>query len=271
MRQRNGEFRVKIAAAVLTRNQFEHERRDLFDQTIDSLQVAGVDELFVIDNGSTDGTAARVCQVVNTTTYLSSEPNTTSGFGTWLCCRIVMGWEPDICIVSDDDIVWQPDCLERLTDWWVHAPNELGLTGGHLEPEFPWNAVERIAQYGGARGLIRQSTGAASWTFPHDRYDNLARAALRLPNRRQGVWDVPMCERLRQLGLQIGQLDLAEHIGQGRSSWGNGTESMYGWDVESVRGLLRPSYQEWTAEETAETGTPPAMGRTLTQAEIDRS
>lgn len=228
---------MRIAACILTRNQYEYGRRDLFERTVESLKAAGV-QLFVVDNGSTDGTDALVRSAVDWTPHCSTAENTTSGFGTYQCCRVLAATDADLCIVSDDDMEWTSGFTIPLTDWWEHAPLDLALTGGHLEPAFHWNKITEHVIYGNTHGLLRESTGAASWTFRHKTFEVIAKLAQALPINRQGIWDVPMCDGLRSLAWNIGQLDLAEHIGQGRSSWGNGTENLYGWDVEPVRAQL---------------------------------
>lgn len=229
---------MKIAAAVLTRNQFDHERCDLFEQTVESL--TGVEELFVVDNGSTDGTDAFI-KDGPWRSYCSTAANTTSGYGTWLCCRILAATDADICIVSDDDMRWHDGFTEPLRAWYRWGGYTV-ITGGHLEPEFFWNKIEYVESLGPAdarvTGLIRASTGAASWTFLRDKFPFIAKRVARIPIDRQGTWDVPVCKALHDDGHHIGQLDLAEHLGRGRSSWGNGTESMYGWDTAPVRALL---------------------------------
>lgn len=228
---------MTVAAAVLTRNQFDHERRDLFDQTIDSLH-GQVDELHVFDNGSTDGTTKLVEKATDWIPHLNSAINTTSGFGTWTCCRILAGTNADLCIVSDDDMVWQSGAVDALGAWWHEVPDKVTITGCHLEPEYFWNEITGHVEYGGLKGLVRASTGAASWTFHRKHYDRLAQVAAKLPINRQGHWDVPMCNGIRANEWQIAQVDLAEHIGQGRSSWGNRTEDLYGWNVASVKAAL---------------------------------
>lgn len=229
---------MRIVAAVLTRNQYEHDRRDLFEQTIDSLAAERI-STFVVDNGSTDGTDRLVAAGDEWIPYLSTGPNTTCGFGTWTCCRLLAGTDADLCVVSDDDMVWQAGFADRLAAWWDDAPDELVLTGGHLEPEFPWNQIGTTVRYGNIAGVLRDSTGAASWTWPRRHYGRLAQAARQVPIDRQGQWDVPVCNRLVRAGWTIGQTDLADHAGQGRSSWGNRTELLYGWDVDQVRERLR--------------------------------
>lgn len=233
---------MKVVAAVLTWNLYETGRRDLFERTIASLR-GQVDELLVVDNNSTDGTRQLLEDGQDQDEWRVYRPphigNTTSGYGTHFAVRLARAAETDaLCVVSDDDMEWKPDARERLEDWWVHSPSEVVLTGGHLEPEFGWNSITDTVTYGTTKGFLRASTGAASWTFLTERYD-LLRGALRyVPTKLQGTWDVPVCQYLRVAGWAIGQIDAAEHIGQGRSSWGNGTEQLYGWDVGPVRARL---------------------------------
>jgi glycosyltransferase involved in cell wall biosynthesis len=227
---------MKIVAAVLTYNQYENSRRDLFEQTVDSL--ANV-QTIVVDNGSTDGTDRLIASDDRWRSFRNDSPNHTCGFGTWLCCRVLAGTDADICVVSDDDMVWTDGWADRLADWWAEAPEQVILTGGHLEPAFPWNEIVGQVTFGGQAGLIRQSTGAASWTFRRRQYLDLAGQVRSVPIDRQGTWDVPVCNRLTNAGWQIGQLDLADHAGRGRSSWGNRTETMYGWNVDEIREQLR--------------------------------
>lgn len=226
---------MKIVAAVLTFNQYANSRRDLFEQTIDSLADVPT---YVVDNGSDDGTDRLVRSDDRWVPYRNSSPNHTCGFGTWLCCRLLAGTDADICVVSDDDMIWSDGWADRLAAWWADAPDQLLLTGGHLEPAFPWNQIVGTVHHGGVAGLLRQSTGAASWTFRNCQYMDLAGLVRTVPIDRQGTWDVPVCNKVTAAGWQIGQVDLADHAGRGRSSWGNRTETMYGWDVDQVREQL---------------------------------
>lgn len=229
---------MKIVAAILTRNQYEHDRRSLFEQTVESFRAEQI-PLYVVDNGSTDGTDRLVQSGHDWTPWLNAGRNTTSGFGTWTCCRLLAATDADLCVVSDDDMQWTAGWTAPLIDWWQQAPDSLVLTGGHIEPAFPWNQISSRVVYGNTIGLLRESTGAASWTWPRDRFERLARAARMLPIDRQGDWDVPMCRMLTGQGNTIGQVDVADHAGVGRSTWGNRTEPLYGWDVDAVREQLR--------------------------------
>lgn len=227
---------MKIVAAVLTYNQYANERRDLFEQAVESL---GSVPTYVVDNGSTDGTDRLVRSDDRWRPFVNTGSNHTCGYGTWLCCRVLAGTDADICVVSDDDMVWTDGWADRLAAWWADAPDELLLTGGHLEPDFPWNTIVGHVRYGTEQGLLRSSTGAASWTFRKRQYLDLAGMVRTVPIDRQGSWDVPVCNKITAAGWQIGQVDLADHAGRGRSSWGNRTETMFGWDTDRVRETLR--------------------------------
>ena len=219
-----------IVATVLTHNVFRHGRSDLFRRTYDSLNVDGV-RVIPVDNGSTDGTEEMVAELGG---YCYRGPNTTCGHGTNIAARVAIGAGADICVLSDDDMEWSPAWATWLTSWWWAAPDELVLTGCHLEPEFPWNLIEGAATYGGVQGLLRASTGAASWSFRADDWPKIGP----IPDRIQGHGDVPACEAVKAQNLTIGQIDLATHLGQGRSSWGNRTHELYGWDLDPVRARL---------------------------------
>ena len=216
---------MKIGAAVLTWNPIRNGRLQLLHETLESLW-AEADTVRIVDNGSTDGFAGG--------DWKNTGRNTTSGFGTYSCVRLVGGMDVDICVVSDDDMVWKHGWADRLRAFWAGADDNVLLAGGHLEPIFFWNTVA-----GHEPGVIwRESTGAASWTFRHADYERLVRYCAMVDMGIQGVWDVPVCQRIRRDGFRIGQLDLAEHVGD-RSTWGNETVGHYGWDVEPVRELIR--------------------------------
>jgi len=212
---------VRIAVAVLTFEQYTNDRTGLFDQTVKSLR-DGADhafDLFVVDNGSQDGTADRVRELGG---YCYTGSNTTSGHGTNLCARITQGSGADLCVLSDDDMEWHSGWDTALRDWWTHVPDSVKLTGCHLEPEYPWNTIRSTIDVNGRRGLIRASTGAASWSFRNQDWKLIGP----IPQVKQGWGDVPACNRLEARGFQIAQIDLATHAGGNASTWGNGSSDL---------------------------------------------
>lgn len=205
---------MKVAACVLTHNVFEHDRRDLLDATLKTLRADRGAAVYVVDNNSTDGTAELVTELGG---YAARDGNTTSGHGTNLCARILAGTDADICVHSDDDMEWTSGWSDQLRDWWADQPDDLVLTGCHLEPEYPWNTIRGILEHQGRRGLLRASTGAASWSYRARHRDHI----FPILERVQGWGDVPACDRLTDAGYRIAQIDLATHAGRRRSTWGN--------------------------------------------------
>jgi glycosyltransferase involved in cell wall biosynthesis len=220
-----------VRAAVLTYRAVATGRLDLLIQTVRSL--AEADSVHIVDNGSDDGSAELVESWGG---YTSSSGVTTSGHGTNLCARILAATDADICLLSDDDMVWRPGWRAELEAWWAGAPDDVWLTGCHLEPDYPWNARSGVLVVGERTGIVRASTGAASWTYRRARHADI----FPIPQQVQGWGDVPACDKIDERGGRICQIDLADHAGHGRSTWGNQTEAKYGHDLEPVRKLVTP-------------------------------
>lgn len=218
---------MRVVACVLTFNPTRYDRLDLLRETVASLREA--DEVWVVDNGSTDGTDWTGLPVK----HHNLSGLTTSGMGTNLCARVCLGAAADLCVLSDDDMHWRSGWRETLEAWWTAAPDDLALTGCHLEADYPWNTRNGTLTCGETAGVLRVSTGAASWTFPADRWPSIGP----IPQQVQGSGDVPACERLHDRGYRIAQLDLAEHRGE-KSIWGNQTRTKYGDDLTDVRALI---------------------------------
>lgn len=210
---------MKVAAAILTYNHISTGRESLFEETFASIQQIGDDrniefQLYIVDNGSTDGTEFKVRELGG---FCSQASNTTSGHGTNLCARVLGSSGADLNVLSDDDMAWRDGWCADLIDWYAELPPDVVLTGCHLEPEFPWNEVRGTIDSGGRTGLVRASTGAASWSFRNGDWPKIGP----VPQQVQGWGDVPACERVWSRGLRIAQIDLAEHAGQFASTWGN--------------------------------------------------
>jgi hypothetical protein len=224
---------VRVAAAVLTFRAVTHDRIGLLEQTIGSLDEA--DDVFVVDNGSDDGSDGYVRELGG---HCHHGDLTTSGHGTNLCARILAGTTADICVLSDDDMLWRAGWRDQLEAWWTEADDDVALTGCHIEPLFPWNEVIGPVRFAGVPGLVRSSTGAASWSYRSRHFDAIFGPA-GIPQQVQGHGDVPACDRVRDRGFRICQIHLAEHVGHERSTWGNRTTDRYGWDVAPAMRLLQ--------------------------------
>ena len=209
---------MKVAVAILTHNATSTGRLALLRRCHASLLEA--DTVIVVDNGSTDGSGDWVEWLGG---YAHRGSLHTSGHGTNLQARVLAGTDADICVHSDDDMIWQPGWRRKLERWWADAADDVALTGCHLEGEWPWNAITGKALFGGIPGLVRFSTGAASWSYRA----SMAGRIFPIPQQVQGFGDVPACDRLGQDGFRVCQIDLATHEGA-VSTWGNLTSEKYG-------------------------------------------
>lgn len=216
---------MRVGVAVLTHNTIANGRQSLLKQCWRSLEEA--DQMIVVDNGSTDGTTGWL-DAEGLPFYRNVGRVTTSGAGTNLQGRLLAGMDVDLCVMSDDDMVWHEGWRDRLERWWASAPDDVILAGCHLEPEFAWNEI--LGTCNGA--LVRVSTGAASWSFRQTMFCEIGP----LMSKRQGIGDVPKCNELVAAGWVICQLDLASHCGV--STWGNGSSSWDASAVEVVRAKL---------------------------------
>ncbi len=220
---------MKVTACLLTFEPVKYGRVWSASQALTSLDEA--DRVIVVDNGSQGGTLC-TCEI-----YRSTDTNTTSGHGTNLQARVGIGTGADLVVLSDDDMFWRPGWRARLEAWWSEAPDDIWLTGCHLEPMYGWNSLDPHTEtYGGITGLIRNSTGAASWSFRSRDWSKIGP----VPQKRQGWGDVPTCQRIRANGGRIAQLDLAEHRGM-TSTWGNASSQFTQDQVAPVRAKLEAS------------------------------
>lgn len=100
---------MTIAAAILT-----HNRLELLKLTVRSLktQTRKPDEIIIINNGSTDGTAEWLAQQEGL--FIVSQPNSGSAGG--FCSAMKTGYERkhDWIFCMDDDVVPLEDALEKL-------------------------------------------------------------------------------------------------------------------------------------------------------------
>ncbi len=207
---------LKIAVAVLSYN-----RRALLERTLHSLstplartlQGQGLLTLHLVDNGSTDGSEELVAVMGG---LCNTDGDRSVGHGMNLAIGEALAAGPDLVLFTADDYRYYPDWLERLLDWWEDAPGDVVLTTCSVEPEYDWNTPRGIIVAGGETGVIRDSVPGSNWSFLAEDVGDI------IPVRETtGGEDLEICAALRARGRLLCALDLAEHIGERRSAWGN--------------------------------------------------
>lgn len=218
---------MKVAVGILCWNQDDSQRADLFDACYASVIEARPDVLVVADNGSTDGSVERLADLPGYVRFpkLAGTPHgNTCGYGMNKLAATLLGTGADIIVMTNDDIVWQPDAFDRLRKVWEEVPDDVAIISGLLEPVFalpntePWNKVYGVADVAGEQLVFRKSAPGGAWTFRAKDFPLIFPVST-FP----GVDDVPACHRLIQQQKGVAALDLAENAGIDASTWNNGS------------------------------------------------
>lgn len=214
-RFRKAPGKVRVAIAVRTWNALEHGRGAMLERTLESLRAAGHPfELILFDNGSTDGTAELVA-ARGGTRGPRTVGNNTSGQGMNRAIELALASGADLVVFSDDDMEWYPGFLASLVQFWSHAPHDLVLVSGFVERRLKHNAIRGTIESGGVRALVREAAAGGAWSFPSAHWRWIGP----LQPRMEADWEA--CLRLRSAGFRLAQLDLALHLGEEHSTWGN--------------------------------------------------
>lgn len=170
-------------------------------------------DLCIVDNGSTDGTAEEVAKLGG---YCNTGRNHTAGHGMNLAIEAALKYKPDLIVFTADDYEYEKGWLKRLVAFWRTAPEHVTLVSCNLEPVYGWNTILGTVEGGDEKGLIRASIPGANWSFAAKDWPLIGPIS-----EKTGGEDLEICARLRESGRLLCALDLAEHIGEKQSSWGN--------------------------------------------------
>lgn len=206
-----------ISVAVLAYNIFKTGRNQMFKETLTSIVTCGVDfDLTLVSNGSTDGTS----QYVKDLGGIVYDSNSKMWYGWDLAMREAHRKAEEngreIIVFSADDIYYYPNWGVRLLDYWRSVPEDVKVTSLFLDPVWEWNTVISADDAGDTRYLVRETVGSASWTFRTEDYHLM----LPVPQESPGE-DHLLTARLKEQGYKIAQIELADHIGEEQSAWGN--------------------------------------------------
>jgi glycosyltransferase involved in cell wall biosynthesis len=220
---------VKVVGWTFTQDAYRHGRDEWLRQVVEALGEA--DEVLIFDHQSEDGSDELVRELGGVL-WKHDDRNRTIGRAMNLGHQAAADAAgPDgLVVTAQDDIVWRPGWRERLQGFWEEAPNSIGLVSGLLEPNFPWAAPIDRVEHGGLAGLSRLTVPGGAWTYRGRMWQ-----AMRWANEVQPSHDMPICNRVRDAGMSLVAVDLADHLGAVRSTWGN----------NSYIGSARLDLQRW--------------------------
>ena len=206
---------MKVVGWVFTQDAFKHERNEWLRNVVAALGEA--DEVLVFDHHSEDATPELVSELGGVR-WLHDDGNRTIGRAMNLGHQAAADAAgPDgIVVTAQDDIVWRPGWRDRLEAFWSDAPLDIAIVSGLLEPNFPWAAPLERVEHGGLAGLSRVTVPGGAWTYRGGMWQ-----VMRWANEVAPSHDMPICERTREAGFRLIAVDLADHLGANRSTWGN--------------------------------------------------
>lgn len=215
---------LAFAVGILTYRAPEKGRKDLLMRTYASVSLTfGLSNaaIVVLENGfTTDRAADWFYHYPDCATFIANKDGQCGpGRGRNNLMRLFSELDVSddtIVVLSDDDMVWDSELTtQKLLRFWKEAPDDLLLVSGLLEDVWDWNIPRGRIDAGGERALWRDSAPGAAWTFPYDRWKRFG------PIEDGFGSDYSTCQRIVSLGGRVAQMDLAKHIGWGKSTHGN--------------------------------------------------
>lgn len=208
---------MKVAIGMLTFDVFRTGRLEMMHRTWKSIQSPtsqyGSPYLRdVFTNGNTD---PQVDELVRSMGGVIDNADSRVFHGMRLVMDAGVRVGADIIVFTADDIEYRPGWLARLVRVWEAAPPEVAIISPLLEPMYSWNQITDAVDIAGERALVRDSVGGCAWSFRASDREFLDPPAM-MPGE-----DLAVCKRVLAAGRQMLQLDLADHIGEQHSAWGN--------------------------------------------------
>ena len=205
---------MKLSVGLWTWNVLSTGRREFLERTLKSLDAGGgAFDLHLVDGGSTDGSADLVREMGGT---VNVEPNKTVGRSMNLVGGLCYADSPDVILLTADDYEYKPGWLAALSAFWQSAPPEIALASCNVEPLYAWNQVRAAKDIGGVRALYRDSLPGSNWSFRAADWLNI------YPVKEiTGGEDFAVIQKLAKQNRAFVALDLAAHIGETQSAWGN--------------------------------------------------
>ncbi len=190
---------ARVAVGIHAWRAYDAGRSELLAETIDSLDAGPghrfTRDLVTVTSLPDDGTADLVRALGG---VVVEEPNN-AGRAMNRTIAIAMADQEDLDYVlyTADAIRYGPHWLARLVAFWDAAPADVLLAGGQT-------------------ALVRDTIPGSCWSFRARDWPRIGP----VPEITGGE-DLETCRRLTTAGYRLVALDLAEHTGAQRSSWGN--------------------------------------------------
>ena len=202
---------MKIVAGVYTFNHMRHNRADEFRRTLESIQAAKV-PYTVVTNGSTDGTQ----DIVRGMGGIVDDADSRIYYGMTLAAHWCMEQDPDVILLSADDMEYYPGWNDALAAFWQDAPDDIIIASPHVEPDYDWNTVTGRGDAGGQRYVTRLTVPGCCWSFRARDYGKIFPLPAIMPGE-----DNETCKRLIAEGYRLAAIHQSDHIGEQNSAWGN--------------------------------------------------
>ena len=204
---------MKIGVGVLTWNHRKTGREQMFYDTLLSLTNGGqAVDVVVVTNGSTDGTQDTVRRLGG----IVDDTNSQIWYGMTKAIEAVIERGADVVLFTADDITYTEGWADKLAAFWQDAPEEVKLCSLILEPVYPWNTIRGTVDAGGVRAILRDSVGGCSWSFRAADWPIIGPLPQVMPSE-----DLLTCQKLVGQGYYLAQVELADHVGEEVSAWGN--------------------------------------------------
>ena len=206
---------MRVVAWTFTQDAYKHGRDEWLRRVVAALGEA--DDVLVFDHHSEDGSPELVSELGGVC-WSHADRNRTIGRAMNLGHQAASdaAGPGGLVVTAQDDIVWRPGWRSKLEGFFSDAPKRVGLVSGLLEPDFPWAAPIEMVSGGGVKGLSRWTVPGGAWAYRSEMW-----ATMRWANEEKPSHDMPICDRVRESGFMLVGIDLADHLGAGRSTWGN--------------------------------------------------
>ena len=191
-----------------------YNRLELLTITLQTIKNTEIPyKLYIID-ASTDKATLELLKTQQNVIYY---PGSNVGQAMNKAFDLIKDSGSDYGLITADDYLYNPFWLERLYGVMRSSSDDVKLFSCHLEPLYQWNSIKALVtteylDY----CFLRDSLPGSNWSFRTKDIDLIYPVA-----SKTGGEDLEVCKRLTNLGFNLAAMDLADHLGEKLSAWGN--------------------------------------------------